>query len=222
MSENLSAEFITNQEQRLPCMIVLDTSGSMEGERIENLNQGLKDLVEELRADELTSKRVDLAIMTFSDKFDMVHDFRAISQWEGELPELKASGRTNMGAALLEALRCISARKHEYHDNAIAYYRPWLFLLTDGEPTDETKEASAALRDAQEGRHVAVFPVAVGADVDLAKLESIAQAKPRLLNEHKWKQMWQWLGNSLAVVSKRKIGEQVAMPVPDCFDQLVA
>jgi hypothetical protein len=58
-------EFADNPEPRCPCLLLLDTSGSMAGRPIEQLNAGLSTLHSELNADSLASKRVDLAIVTF-------------------------------------------------------------------------------------------------------------------------------------------------------------
>src|SRR5262249_20153950 len=142
----------------LACMLLLDTSGSMAGERIDLLNQGLRSLVGTLRKDRLARKRVDLAIMTFNDSIKMVHDFRAVDQWDEDVPELQAEGVTNMGAALVDAVGRIRDRKRDYNNNGVPSYRPWLFVLTDGVPTDSTEQASRVLREAQTKGHVTVFP----------------------------------------------------------------
>jgi uncharacterized protein YegL len=222
MTDNLNPEFIINHEQRLPCMLLLDTSGSMDGERIGLLNKGLRSLVGALREDGLARKRVDLAVMTFNDSIELVHDFGAVDQWEDSIPEMKAEGVTNMGAALEDAVRRIKARKREYIDNDIPSYRPWLFVLTDGEPTDSTEAASAALREAQKNGQVTVFPVAIGAEVDLEKLGHIAQAKALRLNEARWNEMFVWLVGSLKSVSRSKAGEQAALAPADNWANVTA
>jgi uncharacterized protein YegL len=213
MTDNLNPEFAINHEQRLACMLLLDNSGSMAGERIELLNKGLRSLVETLREDRLARKRVDLAIMTFNDQVEMVHDFRAVDQWDADVPELQADGVTNMGAALVDALRRIKDRKQDYNNNGVASYRPWLFVLTDGMPTDSTDQASRMLREAQTNGQVTVFPVGVGPDVDLAGLKTIAQAEPCRLNEARWSEMFSWLVQSLKSASRSKPGEQLQLPV---------
>jgi uncharacterized protein YegL len=222
MVDNLNPEFAVNPEQRLACMLLLDTSGSMAGERIELLNKGLRSLVGALREDGLARKRVDLAIMTFNDSVEMVHDFRAVDQWDDGFPELEADGVTNMGAALVDAVRRIKDRKRDYNANGVPSYRPWLFILTDGAPTDSTEAASTALREAQKNGHVTVFPVGVGSDVDLDGLKKISQAEPLRLNEARWNEMFVWLTQSLKSASRSKPGEQFQLPAANNWGSVTA
>src|SRR5262245_58873774 len=102
MATQLKAEFAVNPEQRCACMLLLDTSGSMAGQRIEELNAGLKTLIEELRNDELASTRVDLGIMTFDSEVKLVRDFGTADSIEA--PVLTAQNQTFLGAGIRQAL----------------------------------------------------------------------------------------------------------------------
>src|ERR1039457_3799210 len=57
-------EFAENPEPRCPCLLLLDTSGSMSGKPIEELNSGLVSFRDALNADSLAAKRVEVAIIT--------------------------------------------------------------------------------------------------------------------------------------------------------------
>src|SRR5690242_14485288 len=94
-------EFAINPEQRCACMLLLDTSGSMAGERIAALNNGLKKLVEDLRENKLAKARSDIAIMTFDNEVKLIQDFKTVDNFEA--PTLTAQGQTFMGKALQEA-----------------------------------------------------------------------------------------------------------------------
>ena len=59
------ADFADNPEPRCPCLLLLDNSGSMRGAPLSELNEGLKIFREALASDSLTSKRVEVAIVTF-------------------------------------------------------------------------------------------------------------------------------------------------------------
>jgi hypothetical protein len=60
-----SADFADNPEPRCPCLLILDTSGSMRGQAVDELNAGIRIFKDELSADAMTSKRVEIAIVTF-------------------------------------------------------------------------------------------------------------------------------------------------------------
>src|SRR5512133_3968976 len=66
------AEFADNPEPRCPVVLVLDTSGSMKGEPITELNQGLFEFGQTLRKDRLTSLRVEVALVTFGGRVRVV------------------------------------------------------------------------------------------------------------------------------------------------------
>ena len=131
-------EFAENPEPRCPCVLLLDTSGSMQGDRIEALNQGLLSFKDELVKNTLAARRVEVAIVTFDSHVNVVQDFVTVDQFTP--PILTAQGLTTMGAGINKSLEIIQERKSQYRANGIAYYRPWIFMITDGEPQGEIDE----------------------------------------------------------------------------------
>ncbi|HAJ18745.1 MAG TPA: hypothetical protein DCL95_01560, partial [Rhodospirillaceae bacterium] len=140
-------EFVQNPENRCPVILLLDTSASMRGEPMAELNAGLRAFHHQIMTDDLASLRIELSIIAFGGEARMVQDFVTMEE-EGP-PHLEAGGDTPMGAAMDLALRMVDARKAVYRANGIHYYRPWIFLITDGAPTDGTDWQHAAL-DMQE------------------------------------------------------------------------
>jgi len=200
--------FAENPEPRCACLLVLDVSGSMDGERIKALNEGLQVFQESLQKDELASKRVEVGIVTFGGTPEIIQDFVTADQFQA--PRLQVRGDTPMGAAVQQALDMLEARKKAYNDNGIAYYRPWLFLITDGAPTDEWHNAARRAYQAEEAKKVAFFTVGVtGADFNV-----LAQFSPRKPNELKgvhFQEMFVWLSRSTQAVAHSKPGDQVAL-----------
>src|SRR5688572_17127949 len=123
-----AAQFADNPEPRCACLLLLDTSGSMSGAPIAELNAGLKAFQTEINADSLAAKRVEIGIITFGP-VQVVLDFTGAAQFFA--PELSASGNTPMGEAIERGLELLRARKNQYKSNGISYYRPWIFLITD-------------------------------------------------------------------------------------------
>jgi uncharacterized protein YegL len=116
-----------------------------------------------------------------------------------------------MGAAIHRALDLVRDRKEEYRANGVAYYRPWVFLLTDGAPTDEWQSAAQRIRAEEAANGVAFFAVGV-ADADIRTLEQIAARTPIRLQGLAFREMFLWLSQSQKRVSASKVGEQTALP----------
>ena len=137
-----AVEFAENPEPRVPCVLIVDTSTSMQGPRIDELNKGLQAYKQELLADPLASKRVEVAIVTFGGRVNRLVEFVTAPSFEP--PTLLPIGGTPMGEAISTALDMIEERKASYRQHGIAYYRPWAFLITDGEPNDHWKPVASA------------------------------------------------------------------------------
>ena len=104
--------FAENPEPRVPCVLLLDVSGSMTGRPIAELNEGLLALKNTLAADSLASKRAEIAIVTFGGTVKVVQDFATVDRFRP--PTLAASGLTPMGKAIETGLDMIDARKAVY------------------------------------------------------------------------------------------------------------
>jgi uncharacterized protein YegL len=118
-----------------------------------------------------------------------------------------------MGAAIHQALQMVDDRKAEYKKNGISYYRPWIFLITDGGPTDEWKTAAAAVREGDTGKKFAFFAVGVkGANMDI--LSQISVREPLSLDGLRFRDMFKWLSSSLKSVSQSTPGTDVALTPP--------
>jgi uncharacterized protein YegL len=203
--------FVDNPEPRCPCVLLLDNSGSMSGSKIKQLNAGLKQFQEELASDPLAAKRVELAIISFGP-VRVQQNFITADQFTA--PRLEVEGGTPMGEAIMEALELIKLRKQQYQANGVAYYRPWIFMITDGAPTDSWKGAAKAVHAAEKSKAVAFFPVGVdGADFEV--LQQISPRTPIKLRGLAFRELFQWLSNSLSTVSKSKVGDVLQLPAPD-------
>jgi uncharacterized protein YegL len=192
-------------------VLVLDVSGSMSGKPISELNAGLKQLQKELSGDALASRRVEIAVVTFGP-VKVLHDFVSAESFRAS--SLHVEGSTPMGEAILEALELVRLRKQQYQANGVAYYRPWVFLITDGAPTDDWHPAAKAVRDGEANKALAFFPVGVeGADMEV--LRQLSARPPLKLKGLMFRELFQWLSNSLAGVSRSQVGERLQLAAPD-------
>jgi uncharacterized protein YegL len=211
-------QLIDNSEQRTPLALVLDCSGSMEGAAIDQLNKGLALLAQELKADSIASKRVRLLILEFggADEARVAGDW--IDAMEFTAPALTANGTTPTGQAVDLALSKIEEEKQRFKQAGVAYTRPWLFLMSDGSPTDEWQGAADRCRQAEKANKVAIFPIAVGDEANAATLgEFSSKGEPAVkrLNGLKFRELFLWLSASMKVVSQSRPGGQIQLPTTD-------
>lgn len=214
MNEQIAFEtndFASNPEPRCPCVLLLDVSGSMTGLSLDELNAGLTLFKDELAADSLAMKRVEIGIVTFGP-VNVEMPFTTAAAFFP--PTLQAQGDTPMGAAILEALNMVRDRKQDYRSNGISYYRPWVFLITDGGPTDAWKAAAEAVREGEASKQFAFFAIGVkGANMDVLRQISSAR-EPLSLEGMKFRELFKWLSSSLSSVSKSTLGSEVPLPPP--------
>jgi uncharacterized protein YegL len=204
-----AAEFAENPEPRCPCVLLLDTSGSMQGESIEELNRGLQTFREEIFSDSLSLKRVEIAVITFGpvrvlQEFTTADGFRP--------PRLEASGETPLAAAVQRGLQLLKTRKQILRENGIKLFRPWIFLITDGAPTDNWQHLPQIIREGEASKSFSFFALGVrNADFDV--LRQIAVREPLKLGGVRFREFFLWLSASLKNVSHSTPGD--AVPIPD-------
>lgn len=212
-------EIANPQQPHCPTVLLLDISGSMQGENINALNEGVKAFKKEVEKDELASKRVDLAIITFGETSQLMQDFTSIEEFDP--PTFTADGLTPMGEAILKGIEIVEQRKQQYKQNGIDYFRPWIFMITDGEPTDMQRgdrkwnDVVNSVQEGESNKKFMFFAVAV----DPANTEILAEIappsrKPVRLKGLAFRELFSWLSKSMSAVSASNPGEQVALESP--------
>jgi uncharacterized protein YegL len=205
-------DLVSNPEPRCPCLLLLDTSTSMAGQAIAELNTGLQSFKGDLNADRLAMQRVELAIITFGPV--QVHaEFRTADGFEP--PVLHASGATPIGEAIMRGLDMLETRKRDYKQAGVSYFRPWVFLITDGSPTDEWRAAAQRVQAGEKSKALSFFAVGVnGADMRTLGQICSPDRQPLSLDGLHFRELFRWLSSSLGGVAKSRPGELVALPTP--------
>lgn len=222
----IDPRFHSNPSQRTPCMLVLDTSGSMNTRgpagrrRIDELNDGLKMLHTELLSDRTAALRVQLAVVRVGGQAD---DSQLLMEWTDVKdfvpPDLDASGLTPLGHGMRLALHHVDRHKVLLRQNGISYTRPWIMVISDGEPSDPPAVWQAVVQEcraAEAARRCAIFPIGVE-DANGAVLQQLSATRVARLSTAKFQQYFQWLSNSLEKLSHSRPGESVVLPPTDSW-----
>lgn len=206
-----------NPEPRALIVIVRDGSGSTEGEMNHQMNEATPVLGEELRKDDQAARRVEIAVVDFGAEVRVAQDFVPPSEFKP--PVLTAAGPTPMGEAILKAFEMIDERIARLEASDLDSFEPWIFLITDGEPTDPPEVLARAVRRIHEaegqeyGKRVNFF--AVGVDgANMERLARISKRPPVKLRGLNFARMFLWVSQSLTRVSQSRIGERVKLTNP--------
>lgn len=207
---NFEDDFLDNPTQRVPICLCLDTSGSMRGKPISELNRGLKLFYDAVRQDEVACAAADICIVTFGNGgAQKMFDFSGINNSPNP-PELGAGGNTPMGDAVNLALDLLEKRKADYKNAGIEYWQPWLVLMTDGVPYMDSSSTAVptAQRRASElvlNGKLVVFPIFIGnqeKEKAMATLLGFSpKRRPVKLNGLDFCKFFEWLSASVSKVS---------------------
>jgi uncharacterized protein YegL len=191
----------------------------MDGARIHQLNEGLKRFVAALQADDVASCSIDVAVITAGGVVTEQLPFNTAMNID-HLPDFSATGGTPIGQAVSLALQRLDERKKAYQQTGVAYYQPWLVLISDGEPTDSWQQAAAQSRQLSEQRKLVVLPIGVdGADLGILGQFSAKPAKQ--LAGLKFNEFFEWLSASMSRVSaSASTSSTVQLPKTDSWDTI--
>ena len=204
-----SIEFAENSEPRCPVILLLDCSGSMSGQPIAQLNKGLKNFREDILRDALASKRVEIAIIAFGSDVRISQDFVTADDFNPQ--DLSASGTTSMGTAIRKGIELLEIRKARYKENGIQYFRPWIFLFTDGEPTDSWEDLPDRILADQEARKYSFYAVGVD-NANMETLNTISKSRKAVeMKSINFIEYFEWLSNSTSRISNSRPGESVGL-----------
>lgn len=233
---SFSGESAQNYAQKCLCVLVLDTSGSMNEiidftgatqtgckrvidgteynlwdggiTRLNKLTEGLESFYEDISNDISTSQKLELAIISFNDEVEMVQSPMLID--ECMPPKLSATGNTNISDAMELAMDLVEARKSWYRTTGQKYYRPWIILITDGEPNkgQNMDELGAIIRDEVNQKHFEFLPIGVD-NANMAALKKLQANLPAIpMKGAKFSQFFKWLSASMSTITEKKAGEK--------------
>jgi uncharacterized protein YegL len=198
-------------ESHLACVLLLDTSSSMSGSPIASLNEGVRSFIAQLSTDEMVKRRLDIAIVEFNDNVNVVQEFSPISQINPVT--LTARGCTSMGQAVQKAIDMVKERNLLYASKGVPAHKPWIFMITDGAPTDSIDLAVERVQQEEKkgscGK-LKFWSLAVeGADKNTLRRFSERVLE---LDGYNFTGIFDWAAKSMSYISVSQVGSAAAYP----------
>ncbi len=200
--------------RRLPVYLLLDCSGSMAGEPIEAVKQGIKTLVSELKGDPQALETAFLSIITFDSSARQISPLTELLLFKE--PQISAGGATALGGALKVLADCVKNEVRTSTATQKGDWKPLVFLMTDGAPTDNLDEGIDAIKQVSVGNIIAC---GAGANANSNTLKKITNNVLMMnnLTAGDMAQFFAWVSSSIKASSKSvdsKPGEAIELPPP--------
>ncbi|MDR1451185.1 MAG: VWA domain-containing protein [Helicobacteraceae bacterium] len=186
--------------RRLPVYLLLDTSGSMSGEPIEAVKNGVQILHSTLRQDPYALETAYLSVITFDSSAKQLVPLTELSAFRQ--PSISASGTTALGEALSLLASRIESEVTKTTPEVKGDWKPLVFLMTDGSPTDNVQTGINALRGV---KTAIVVACAAGSNADTATLKQITEVVVSLdtADANTIKAFFKWVSASITTGSQR-------------------
>ncbi len=221
MGENdFSAESPQNFEQKSICCFVVDVSYSMVNDPIAQLNQGLQEFHRDIANNPMTANRLEVAVVEFSDTIQTIVQPGLADSFT--MPTLSTKGSTKLVEGVREAIRLVDSRKSWYKQTGQPYLRPWIILITDGEPDSDQDVNGLAneIRSGVSGKRYVFLSIGVqGANMNVLTQISSPDTPPMPLHGLKFSEFFKWVSASMSVVASSKDGDKVDLPSPAAWMQ---
>lgn len=186
--------------RRLPVYLVLDTSGSMYGEPIEAVKNGVQTLVSSLRSDPYALETAFLSIITFNTTAQQITPLTELAAFQQ--PTIEASGCTALGGALELLSQRINSEVTKTTAEVKGDWRPLVFIMTDGVPTDDISNGLNQFKQCKCGMVVAC---AAGQGASTDNLRQITENVVQLdtADSSTIKAFFKWVSASISTTSSR-------------------
>ncbi|KZK79086.1 von Willebrand factor type A domain protein [Pseudovibrio sp. W64] len=186
--------------RRLPVYLLLDTSGSMMGEPIEAVRNGVDLLHATLIQDPYALETAYLSVITFDSEANQLTPLTELAEFQ--VPQLKVKGTTSFGNALSLAADCIEREVQKSTADTKGDWKPLVFIMTDGAPTDDWQKGLDRFRQVKCGNIIAC---AAGPHADTKILKQVAEVVVHLetADTAAIKVFFEWVSGSIANTSKK-------------------
>lgn len=195
---NERPKIINASESHMALAFLLDTSGSMGGDPIRDLNAGLNKFKAEVCKDKQTRDILDVAIIEFNSTHRVVQDWAPVEYMEEV--NLAAEGGTEMSPAIENALDMVNERSKFYKSSGTVPYKPWVLLISDGASTDDIASVVKRIKEMEENGKVSFCSLGVEG-YDSKVLHRLCGNKVFKLSGTDFTSFFDWVNKSMRSVS---------------------
>lgn len=220
-TERFAGESAQNFEQKCMCVLVLDVSGSMRGSKLDMLNDGVQSFFTQIQTSdgvaEGTKDQLEIAIIQYDEEVKILRDPKLLEDEELPPTLTERGSVTETVLAIEEAIQLVEDRKAFYKSTGQRYYRPWIILMTDGEPYgNKASEAdidaiAARVKSDSQNKKYNMIGIGIGESANMELLNKMTGGQAKKMAGLKFGEFFQWLSASLSTVTKSKEGEKVSI-----------
>jgi len=197
----------------------MSTKTSSGKTRIQLLNEGLKEFEKALRSDSTALTRVQVSIVLVggpNSTAELLMDWTDANYFTAF--KLKEGGNTPLAEGLELGLNLVETAKSNLNQSGLSYTRPWMLVMSDGEPTSlqsDWKAAAEKCKQAITNKKVMIFPIGIDSASGGKRLDEISDRPCIDMQETKFNEFFVWLSESLSAVTRSRPGDTVELPDTD-------
>lgn len=220
-AERFAGESAVNYEMKCLCVLVLDVSGSMQGDKLNELNKGVRDFFTQIQTNdgvsEGTKDQLEVSIIQYDEDVKILRDPKLIEDDEVPPVLVERGSVTETVVAMEEAIKLVEDRKAFYKSTGQRYYRPWIIIMTDGEPygnrasDTDIDSISAKVAIETQNKKYMMMGIGIGSDANMPLLEKMTGGRALKMEGLKFGKFFQWLSASLSTVTTSKEGDKISI-----------
>jgi uncharacterized protein YegL len=212
-------EFTVSEARPLPVMLLLDSSGSMEGDKINILNASVREMLQGFANEDDISASIHVGVIQFGRTVGWHQPLLPVEEVIDQWSDLEASGRTPLG----EALNLLQESLNDQSVISSRAYRPTIVLVSDGKPTDDWGGPMAELLASPRASKAARFAMGIGADADSVVLSQFIDTASgsRVFEAHEARRIQKFFRFvTMSVTTRTRSGNpnEIAPANPDDYD----
>lgn len=219
----LGFDFGSELVRRLPIYLLVDVSESMVGEPLQAVNHGIRQLFSDLQDDPVAVETAYVSVITFANRARQIIPLREVLQLRA--PDLTVGPGTSLGAAFELLSQALKKDLRKTTENQRGDYKPIIFLMTDGVPTDDWRRGLDRFRSSAGTAAANIIAIGCGEDADLSILKTITPNVMAMKNitSGSFREFFKWVSASVttASVSASGAGKGTRLPAPPAMLEVV-